>query len=223
MTATGNAELLQGFIRIGQDILRWDRREAYGVDWSRVAEAPPDLSFPPPGYLGPDFTGVVLLDSHPSSATDRPAIHRKWDDLFRRWRDEGSAEAYDAVFEAYRWYFPTLQYWRRDVEPILNAANLGLREICYLNLSKSVPANNKTSKRIFRADWYWTRQQLDLLQPAIVVMGGKGAGDLFKEFWPDSPLRIAVQDRIRSRTGSARRGQARRIAREIEAALDANG
>lgn len=214
-----DTELLQEFIRIGQDIMRWDRREAYGADWDRVAEAPPDLAFPPPGYLGPDYRGVVFLDSNPSSAPERRAEHGRWDALFEKWCDEGTVEAYDAVFEAYLRYFPTLQYWQREVEPILRAANLEPRQICYLNLSKSVPRDNNTTKRILRIDWLWTRKQLDLLRPAIVVLGGKGVGNLFKEFWPDSPLRAVVQDRSKSQQGSAKRSQARRIAREIKAAL----
>lgn len=216
-----NAELLQEFIRIGQDIMRWDRQEAYGADWDRVAEAPPDLALPPPGYLGSAYRGVVFLDSNPSSAPERRIAHHRWDILFERWRDEGAVEAYHAVFEAYLRYFPTLPYWQQWIEPVLGVAGLGPRDICYLNLSKSVPRDNKTSRGIFHADWPWTRKQLDLLRPAIVVLGGKGVGKLFKELWPDSPLRIVVQDRIRSQKNSARRAQARRIAREIEAALAA--
>ena len=218
-----NEALLREFIRIGQEILRWDRREAYGDAWDRVADAPPDLKFPPPGYLGPDYGGAVFLDCHPSSAPDRRVEHRLWDDLFRDWRDEGTAKAYSAVFEAYLRYFPTLRYWKQNVEPILNAAGLGPRRICYLNLSKSVPRGERIPKPILRADWPWTRKQLDLLQPAIVVLGGKGVHSLFSEFWPDSPLRVVVQDRRRNQTGIARQDQARRIARRIEAALAANG
>ena len=216
-----DTELLQEFIRIGQDIMRWDRREAYGADWDRVAEAPPDLAFPPPGYLGPDYRGVVFLDSNPSSAPERRAEHGRWDALFEKWRDEGTTEAYDAVFEAYLRYFPTLQYWQREVAPILRAANLEPRQICYLNLSKSVP-RDKTTKPMFQTDWPWTRKQLDLLRPAIVVLGGKGVGKLFKEFWPDPPFGVIVQDRDRSQNTATRSARAREHGSRIKAALAAS-
>ena len=60
-TPLAQDRLLQDFIDLGREILRWDRREAYGADWSLVAPSPPAIGLAQPGFLGEDYRGVVLL------------------------------------------------------------------------------------------------------------------------------------------------------------------
>ena len=203
--------------------MHWDRREAYGADWSRVAEAPPDLTVPVPGYLGPNYRGIVLLDMNPSSAPERRTAHREWDARFKRWRDEGTIEAYSAVFEAYLRYFPTLRYWKQKVQPVLRSAGITPREVCYLNLSKSaIRGNKQPTKGIIRADWHWTDRQLQLLAPRFVVAGGKGVGHLLDGLMPNPRFEVRVQDRMQGQKSSVVTAEAGRIGRAIKAALAKN-
>ena len=77
----GHEALLREFIRIGQEIMRWDRREAYGADFSRVAPSPPALGLASPGFLGRDYRGLVILGQNPGLGARRGSEHRIWDGL----------------------------------------------------------------------------------------------------------------------------------------------
>ena len=46
--ARNRERLVRDFIDLGREILRWDRRSAYGADWSHVAP-PPAISLASPG------------------------------------------------------------------------------------------------------------------------------------------------------------------------------
>ena len=98
--ARDRERLVRDFIDLGRDILRWDRRTAYGADWSHVAP-PPAISLASPGFLGEGYCGVVLLAQNPGHGEHRGGPHRRWDDLLAAWRDEGTLRAYREAFKFY--------------------------------------------------------------------------------------------------------------------------
>jgi len=222
----GHEALLREFIRIGQEIMRWDRREAYGADFSRVAPSPPALGLASPGFLGRDYRGLVILGQNPGLGARRGSEHRIWDGLLTAWRDEGTTESYGKAFRFYLDDFQHVAAWRQWVEPVLLAADLSAHEVAYLNLGKSVLRKNESPRSpdpIFEADWRWTRAQFDLLEPDIVLAGGKAVAKLLWQYWPNPPFAVVEQDRARSQNRATRAARARELGARIKAALAANG
>ena len=220
-----DTELLREFIRIGQDIMRWDRREAYGADWDRVAPSPPAIGLASPGFLGREYRGLVVLAQNPGLGAERGSEHRRWDRLLAAWRDEGTIAAYEEAFRFYLADFQHVAAWRQWVAPVLAAADLSAREVAYLNMGKSVLRQNEPPKardRIFEADWRWTRAQLELLAPDVVLAGGKAVARLLNRYWPDPPFGVIAQDRARSQNTAARSARAREHGSRIKAALAAS-
>lgn len=214
--------LVRDFIDLGREILRWDRRAAYGADWSRVAPSPPAIGFASPGFVGEHYRGVVLLAQNPGHGEHRGTAHRKWDQLLSAWRDEGTLQAYREAFGFYVQDFQQVVTWRSWSEPVLRAAGLSPRDIAYLNLGKSPLTGNpppSSRARIFGADWYWTRKQLELLEPLVIVAGGLAVANLLEQFWRDPPFAVIAQNRARSQNRTIREAQASEIGRQIEEAL----
>lgn len=214
------------FIRLGQEIMRWDRQGAYGADFTRVAPSPPALGVASPGFLGREYRGLVVLNQNPGLGARRGSEHRIWDRLLTAWRDEGTIEAYDEAFMFYLADFRHVAVWRQWVEPVLDAAGLGAHAVAYLNLGKSVLRKNEPPRArdpIFEADWRWTRAQLDLLEPDVVLAGGKAVANLLSRYWPNPPFDVIVQDRARSQNKATRAARAREHGDRIRAALAANG
>ena len=211
--------LVRNFIDLGREILRWDRRAAYGPDWSRVALAPPAIGLASPGFLGEDYRGVVVLGQNPGHGEHRGGPHRRWDQLLAAWRDEGTLRAYREAFKFYVQDFQHVTTWTSWSEPLLRSAGLAPRDVAYLNLGKSpLTGNPPPSPRdhIFRADWYWTHKQLELLDPVVVVAGGLAVARLLAHFWPDPPFGVIPQNRARSQSKATR--QARKIGRQMKEA-----
>ena len=217
---------LMEFIRLGQEIMRWDRQGAYGADFTRVAPSPPALGVASPGFLGREYRGLVVLNQNPGLGARRGSEHRIWDRLLTAWRDEGTIEAYDEAFKFYLADFRHVAVWRQWVEPVLDAAGLGAHAVAYLNLGKSVLRKNEPPKPpkardpIFEADWRWTRAQLDLLEPDV-VLAGKAVANLLSRYWPNPPFDVIVQDRARSQNKATRAARAREHGDRIRAALAA--
>ena len=220
---TSNRKLLREFVQMGQEIMNWDRREAYGADWSRVAPSPA-IGLASPGFLGEEYADVVILAQNPGLGKGRDDAHREWDRLLNAWRDGGTIRAYRDAFEFYLEDFQQVAAWRNWVAPILDAAAISARSVAYLNLGKSVLRDNQTPKPqdpIFRADWHWTRAQLEMLEPIVVVAGGKAVADLLKDFWPNRPFQVIVQNRARSQNMATRVARAREIGTLIKRELAA--
>ena len=204
--------------------MRWDRREAYGADFSRVAPSPPALGLASPSFLGRDYRGLVVLGQNPGLGARRGSEHRIWDGLLTAWRDEGTTESYGKAFRFYLDDFQHVAAWRQWVEPVLLAADLSAHEVAYLNLGKSVLRKNEPPRSpdpIFEADWRWTRAQLDLLEPAIVLAGGKGSRRTHLAVLAESAVRrrragsrqepeLCGARRARARIGRQDQGRARR-------------
>jgi hypothetical protein len=106
------------------------------------------------------------------------------------------------------------------IEPLLIDLHLTAYEIAYLNLFQSPTiANSRPTPRMFAKAWPWTRQQLEVLQPRMVVAGGKEVGSLLHSFWPAPPFRVLVQDRNRSLTTAVRQAWSTSASDEIRKAL----
>ena len=221
-TPLAQDRLLQDFIDLGREILRWDRREAYGADWSLVAPSPPAIGLASPGFLGEDYRGVVLLAQYPGHGEHRGAAHRRWDRLLSAWRDQGTLEAYRESFKFYLQDFQQVVTWSRYSAPVLRAAGLKPHDVAYLNLGKSPLVGNPASRsrpvlRILKADWHWTRKQIEVLDPRVVVAGGLEVERVLHRFWLAPPFVVIPQNRDRSQnkaTLAARTGEIGRQIRE---------
>ncbi|MDP6582333.1 MAG: hypothetical protein QF681_16895 [Vicinamibacterales bacterium] len=218
-----NKRPLADFVSLGQEILRCDWTAHYGKDASRVAPSPPALAYAQPGFLGGDYTGLVVVGQNPGVGADAfwEKRHRVWDPLLRAWRDEGTVSAYADFHRT--WQTGDLPYWTvwwKWVEPVLSRISLNENHVAYLNLVKNQTSENRPpTVGMYDADWMFTRRQLDVLNPKVVIAGGLAVERQIRKHWPDAPFRLVSQNRIRSQSEGDAQRQAAGIAAEVAAAL----
>ncbi len=207
----------QRFAALGAELLARAPIAAYrGVD--HVALDP--ITLAQPGFCGIDYRGLTIVGLNPGRGTgDAAARLRRWNDAYMRWRDSG-----------WSGYEEALGYWKSDIErwrvwnqwiaPVLSVAGVSADEIAYLNLVKVPTANDqKPTVRLLDVDWPWTRQQLELLDPTIVLAGGVAVSDEIRKRWPSIPFELITQNRARSQNTRTREEQARGIGLAINRAI----
>ena len=69
---------------------------------------------------------------------------------------------------------------------------------------------------MYRSDWVWTRQQLELLQPKAVVAGGREVAGKLNKYWSAPPCMVHPQNRARARPGLTYAALCRERAREAD-------
>jgi hypothetical protein len=217
-------QMLKTFVHIGQEILSCDDWAAhYGSSGNaRVAPSPPGVGYAQPGFVGRDYRGLVIVNQNPSAGFGRDDVHRDWERAFRKWHNQGTVDVYLETFRFWQSDVHAWKVWTQWVEPILYRLRPRLTEdhIGYLNLCKNATIPNKApTERMYRSDWEWTGRQLTLLQPRVVVAGGKEVAKQLNTLWPAPPVKVLVQDRNRNQSGAVRASEANRLAGEIRKAL----
>lgn len=212
--------MLDEFVRVGRDILSCDWAAHYGPDLARVAPSPPGVGYAQPGFVGRDYRGLVFIGQNPGVGADRTDAHRRWEQAFRTWHEQGTVAAYSAVFEFWRGDLREWTVWSQWIKPVLDRLGFTEDHIGYLNLCKNATlANTPPTTRMFQRDWAWTRQQLNVLQPRVVVAGGVAVAKLIDTFSPTPPCTVLSQNRVRSQDQAERDRQADMLAENIRRAL----
>lgn len=213
-------QMLDSFVRVGQEILSCNWEAQYGPDVTRVAPSPPGVGYAQPGFLGRDYRGLVFVGQNPGAGADRADVHRLWERAFRTWHQQGSIAAYSKVFEFWRHDLNAWTVWSQWIKPILDRLSLTEDHIGYLNLCKNATTNNKApTTHMYWSDWTWTSQQLDLLQPRVVVAGGLAVADKLNTLWPAPSVMILPQNRERIQSRAERDREADLLAGKIRKAL----
>jgi len=215
-------KLLRDFVTLGQEILKCDWRQHYGSDFGRVAPSPPGIAYAQPGFVADDYRGVVLVGQNPGvgDTPDRARAHRVWDKHLEPWATGGGVEDYRAVLALWLRDLSNWAVWHQWCAPLLQRSGLTVQNIGYLNIVKNqTTKNGAPTARMYEADWRWTQRQLEVLQPRIVIAGGKAVGDVINRYWRNAPFEVVVQNRIRSQNSEARTRQARGISERIVEAL----
>lgn len=215
-----DSQMLDNFVRVGQEILSCDWAARYGPDIARVAPSPPGVGYAQPGFLGHNYRELVFIGQNPGVGADRADIHRRWERAFRTWHEQGTVAAYSEVFELWRRDLNAWPVWTQWIEPVLDRLGLTEDHIGYLNLCKNATSSNTPpTAHMYRSDWAWTRQQLELLQPRVVVAGGVAVAERLDLHWPTPPFLVLSQNRERSQNQAARERQADALASELRSAL----
>ena len=216
-----DSKMLDDFVRVGQEILSCDWAAHYGRhDIARVAPSPPGVGYAQPGFLGRDFRGLVFVGQNPGVGADRADVHRRWERAFRMWHDHGRVAAYLETFQFWQSDLNAWPVWTQWIKPILDRISLTEDHIGYLNLCKNATSTNTPpTARMYRSDWAWTRQQLDLLQPRVVVAGGLSVDRKLNTLWPSRSCMVLPQNRERSQSRAERDREADMLASDIRKAL----
>jgi hypothetical protein len=212
-----DSQMLDNFVRVGQEILSCDWEVLYGSDIVSVAPSPPGVGYAQPGFLGCDYRGLVFIGQNPGVGAGRSDVHRLWERAFRKWHDEGSVAAYSEVFQLWQRDLHAWDVWKTYIKPILDHLGFTEDHIGYLNLCKNATTgNNKPTARMYRSDWEWTGQQLKLLQPRAVVAGGKEVAIQLNRLWPAPSCLVRPQNRARARPGLSYAALCRERAHEAD-------
>lgn len=215
-----DSQMLDTFVRVGQEILSCDWASHYGSDVARVAPSPPGVGYAQPGFLGRDYRRLVFIGQNPGVGADRADVHRLWERAFRTWHEQGTVAAYSEAFQVWRRDLNAWPVWTQWIKPSLDRISLTEDHIGYLNLCKNATSTNAPpTARMYRSDWAWTRQQLELLQPRVVVAGGVAVAKLLNTFSPTPPCIVLSQNRVRSQSQAERDRQADMLASDIRKAL----
>lgn len=194
---------LGAFIELGRDIIAFDRTRAFGGDHRHVSLSP-GTSRAQPGFMGHTFSGTVIVGQNPGEGNfgTWAKDNRELDGLLGAWHEQGTLQAYDAAFSFFRRTFANSPGWHDWVAPILLAGNISLEHIAVLNLVK-VPTrqNRKPTSVMYREDWQWTKKQLDLLTPTVVVAGGVEVHRQITRRYADPPFALHLQNRARAIPG----------------------
>jgi len=212
--------MLADFVRVGQEILSCDWAAHYGPDIARVAPSPPGVGYAQPGFLGRDYRGVVFIGQNPGVGADRAEVHRLWERAFRGWHDHGTVASYAETYQLWQSDLHGWTVWTQWIKPILDRLSLTEDHIGYLNLCKNAATGNAApTTRMYQSDWAWTRRQVELLQPRVVIAGGVAVANRINMHWPAPPFIVLTQNRVRSQNQAERDRQADMLAREIRKVL----
>jgi hypothetical protein len=212
--------MLDNFVRVGQEILSCDWAARYGPGIARVAPSPPGIGYAQPGFLGRDYRGLVFVGQNPGAGALRADAHQLWKRVFRDWHEQGTVAAYSEAFRFWRDDLNAWPVWTQWIKPILERLSLTEDHIGYLNLCKNATTNNTPpTAHMYRSDWAWTRQQLELLQPRVVVAGGVAVDKRLNTHWPTPPFIVLPQNRVRSQSRAERARDVDELASKIWKAL----
>ena len=212
--------MLEDFIKLGRQIINFDYESAYGSDYRRVSTYPA-VALPQPGFVGHSYKGVVILGLNPGEGAFRswPELNREFGDLIQGWGRRADVATYNRVFSFFLGNFANSPTWDGWTRLVLEAASISVEDIALLNLVKvATKGDAKPTSKMFAVDWEWTRKQLDVLQPKVVVAGGVAVLEQFNRRWIGiPPFQVHEQNRRRSIPGPSRRQQAQLIAEAIRA------
>ena len=160
----------------------------YWEDLLNATFVPFEERWPQPGFVGTHYfdssTHVVVMGQNPRASNTQRAssADRKMFHLIRSHSENRTAESLKALFEMMGKFLLGIEPYRPAWRPITAARkhlNLQLDDIAYLNLIPlathrrcSVPAFREAFDRA-------TKRQLNLLDPAKIVVYGKGAYTTF--------------------------------------------
>jgi hypothetical protein len=210
--------LLEEFIELGRNIILFDRVTAYGTDYKHVSQGPA-VSHAQPGFIGHDYKGVVVLGQNPGEGNfgTWEKDNRELEALLGAWLDSRGQAAYDRAFAFFVRSFDNSPAWRDWTGSILTSGRLSIENIAVLNLVKMATKKNRLpTSRMFDEDWKWTKDQLELLAPKIVVAGGKAVHRELGRLWPVQPFQLLLQNRARAIPGLRFDQLQRRRADEVE-------
>ena len=209
------------FVALGQRMLQVDLADHYGKGMPLIHTGQGAVVLPQPGFVGEAYPGLVIIGSNPGRGKNRAKAHRCWNDALGRWRAEGTIDAYRAVHELWLRDREAWNAWRDWVAPVLLAANLTAENIAYVNMVKMPTAKNKARPDavLVDTDWPWTRRQLHVLKPVVVLVGGIGISEALFKKWSEPDAVVLVQNRYRRLRRAQRRDNAQRLGTEIRRLL----
>lgn len=169
-------------------ILRTDPREILGKESERLLNRNWGDRVAQPGFLGAEYApgGLVFVSMNPGSGGDGmgPEDLDQYRALesFRNARDTDIGESFRNLNGELSRLMPTWKIYQRFVEPVLKFGDLSLSDAGYLNLLKWRTKERSGLNRLYDLSWKdHTREQVELLDPGVVVVIGVDASRAFSQ------------------------------------------
>ena len=157
---------LNDFMALGADIIATDAGKRYGFLYKGVLLQPGFM--PVEGYPKLCFIGI-----NPSS--NKPIDYDAECALYELWEMDRTLEAYKDAYERWLGNFPQWPVSAAAIS-LLVKANLGLRDLAWLNVSKVRDTNSMAiTESLARQDFSWLKKQLAFLGPDVFVVLGSSA------------------------------------------------
>lgn len=160
------------------------------------------------GYVGAEYRhgGVVLLAINPGGGGDSyrsVPSDEEFYSLLKAFRECKPTQAAVRFNRVNAQFASTLLSWNlwRIVEPTLDAANVSLSEIAYMNAVPYRTRNNEMPKANAReAAWQLvTGPALEALQPKMLIALGKKAGRIVEQYYRGSAETVCIPRTIGDR------------------------
>ena len=146
--------------------------------------------WPQPGFIGNGYFSspkrVIVMGQNPRAGKHKnPVIAEKDEELFEQIRqlaNHRSVASLNKLFAMMMEFFsfPDERVWR-PLKCAKNYLGLDWNSIAYLNLIPLATYNDRIVPEFRKAFELSTKQQLDVLAPAKIVVVGKGAHDKFNQ------------------------------------------
>ncbi|MBI4339709.1 MAG: hypothetical protein HY680_07115 [Chloroflexi bacterium] len=156
---------------------------------ARMEFVPFSQRWPQPGFVGSQYYGastrVVVMGQNPraSNTTAATDADKEMFRLIKQHGDERTIESLNTLFAMMRSFMLGVRYkpaWR-PITAVQNHLGLRLDDIAYLNLIPLATYNDRIVPDFREAFGLSTERQLALLEPAKIVVYGKGAYGKFME------------------------------------------
>ena len=167
-----------------------------------------------PPFVGKNYSkgGLLLLGINPGGGGERAKNINEGDQKlypiikdFKKSKDEIYQKYWSSFASAFREVKPTWDIYPQHIEPVLNASEVTLDEICYLNVLQyrsrddkypdSISDMNLVIKPSFEN---FVKPFIKLVAPSMVVCLGKQVDKYIKNYWATIPCKRLVWNRSRA-------------------------
>jgi len=174
-----------------RETLRLDPEAIFGSEAKRLLNRNWGDRVPQPGYVGINYRpgGLVFVSMNPGGG---PLEGLGQEDLkmyaaLQRLRDCNTAQASKSFAGLSGLLHEVMQTWKIYkvfVAPVLEYSGNEFSNTAYLNLLKWRTQKSSGLRTLYKLSWEnHTRQQLELLQPSVVVAIGTDAGREFRRYY----------------------------------------
>ncbi len=187
-----NAQLKRDLAELWQKILRTDPKRLFGKRHTVIRDYNEDDWIAQPGYVGAQYPigGLAFVAANPGGQKrdDIGGEDTEQYRLLKRLRSAASARRIKAFDELNRDLARSMKKWRiyeRYVAALLEGLPISFSHVAFLNLVKWRTTGETLPRSLLEISWRThTRDQLELLQPSLVISLGKSrAGPFIDEHY----------------------------------------
>lgn len=195
-----NPQLKRDLAELWQKILRTDPKSLFGKRHTAIRDYNEDDWIAQPGYVGAQYPigGLAFVAANPGGQKrdDIGAEDTEQYRLLKRLRSAAPAGRIKAFDELNRDLERSMKNWRiyeRYIADLLEGLPINFSHVAFLNLVKWRTAGETLPRPLLEISWHThTRDQLELLQPSLVISLGKSRAGPFIDEHYDSIRNITI-------------------------------